>query len=50
MDKSNQLCKLIIVRSPIVNKYIFRARENDEELIDPKVSYFSSIEETNVPY
>jgi len=45
MDKSHSLCTPTVVRLLDVDKSSFRLLENDEELLDTKVSYLSAIEE-----
>nr|KYP41873.1 Retrovirus-related Pol polyprotein from transposon TNT 1-94 [Cajanus cajan] len=44
MDKSHPLCTPMVVRSLDVNKDPFRLQEKDEEILGPKVPYFSAIE------
>ena len=43
MDKSHPLSTSMVVRSLDVNKDTFRPKENDEELLGPKVPYLSAI-------
>ena len=44
MDKAHPLSTLMIVRSFEINKYLFRPKENGEELLGPEVPYPSTID------
>jgi hypothetical protein len=43
MDKAHPLSTLMVVRSLDVKKNPFRPREDNKELLDPKVPYLNAI-------
>ena len=43
MDKAHPLCTPMVMRSLEINKDHFRPKENDEDLVGPKVLYLSSV-------
>ena len=43
MDKANSLSIPVVIRSMNVEKNPFCPHENDEEILDPEVSYLSAI-------